>query len=248
MRNIIFIPLLLVYCFSFSQKEVFSTKGNKFHYSVRYINETGDTIIQEKMVMEITGKRWFFQPRVQDVIIYRFNIDTNHYKKYIDPEKLFRNRDLNFYKRKKKYYIFKSEKTGLRIEDSLIYFHPPRVNQFRMLFYAPHPFFWFPSMEKKHQEFEYIHIKVIGKGTFIHKYTIDSLGIQPFNNNESVKLWKVHVASKLKPVNEYYREEGSKFDSELNALFCKEYGFIQLYNHFKNGVKIEFDLDYLEKK
>lgn len=245
MRNIILISCLLIISCSFSQKEIFSTKGNKFHYSVRYINETGDTIIRDKMVMEITGKRWFFQPRVQKLIIYSFNVDTNQYKNYIDPEKLFRDRDLNYYKKKKKYYSTKSVKTGLKVEDSLIYFHPPRVNQYRMLFYAPHPFFWFPSMEKKHDEFEYNHVKIVGKGRFIHKYTIDSLGIEPFKN-DSIKLWKVNVVSTLEAKTEYFNTEKEKYASELNALFSKEYGFIQLYYHFKNGVKIEFELEKME--
>ena len=244
MRNIILISCLLIISCSFSQKEIFSTKGNKFHYSVRYINETGDTIIRDKMVMEITGKRWFVQPRVQNLIIYQYDTDTNEFKNYVDPELFHRERNQKIYEKKKRYNYDEKEKTGLRIEDSLIYFHPPRINQYRMLFYAPHPFFWFPSMEKKQFIFDK-DITIYGMGRFIHNHTVDSLGIQSFNN-ESIKLWKVNVASTLEAKTEYFNTEKEKYASELNALFSKEYGFIQLFYHFKNGVKIEFELEKME--
>ena len=76
-------------------------------------------------------------------------------------------------------------------------------------------------------------------GKLIQKYTVTPLQ-DTLINNYKVNAWKVYAVSGG-DFNDYH-ESLKMFDSTLDAIFTKEYGFIKLHYTFENGIKIQFDL------
>ena len=134
--------MLLSLCFykhSLTQKSNYFDKNKEYHYNVYYINAENDTLTNEKIIFKPLGKSWFFQPLKQKAIKYVYFTDTFKYKMYVDPEDLFNEMNQRHYKKKGRVCIYKSEITGGIDNEKIFYLHPPRINQYRMLFYASHP-------------------------------------------------------------------------------------------------------------
>jgi hypothetical protein len=240
--------LLFIYVSSVAHSQIteYFSGDQCYHYNVIYIDSIGDTITNENLKVLPTNKRWIFQPGKQKVVRYIYETDTSQYKNYRDPEDLFREMDKKYYVRKKKYRLTKIEKTGGYVNDSSFYLHPPRVNQYRMLFYSVHPYFALRSLNKKHDEFEGRSLNIIGMGKYIHNFVVDSLGKIKFAKEE-VAVWEVNVESTLDPATDYFDQNKWKYKSTFQGLFCEEYGFIEMNYEFETGVKIEFRLKQVEE-
>jgi len=242
--------VLLLFFFNcshlFAQIEDYFSGNRSYHYNAIYIDSLGDTITNEILTVIPTDKRWFFQPGKQMVVKYIFNTDTSQYKNYRDPDEIFREMDEDYHTKKNKYRLTEKTKTGGYCNDDFFYLHPPRTNQYRRLSYSVHPFFNLRSLEKKHDEFTIDFIKLHTKGRLIQKFVIDSIGTKLFNDKK-LAFWKVFAESTLDPVNEYYEQNKWRYKSSFDALFCEEYGFIEMNYEFEIGVKIQFKLFKIEE-
>ncbi|HET8859444.1 hypothetical protein [Marivirga sp.] len=218
-----------------------------YYYNAIYIDSIGDTITNETLKILPTKRRWIFQPGKQRVVKYIYNTDTSQYKNYLDPDDFFREKNKKYYTKKNKYRLKEVEKTGGYCNGEIFYMHPPRTNQYRMLFYSVHPFFALRALNKKHDEFEGRSLNILGMGKFIHNFIVDSLGEKKIFNDKKVEIWQVYVESELEPATDYFDRNKWKYQSTFEALFCEEYGFIEMNYKFKTGVKIAFKLKNIEE-
>ena len=238
MKNI-FVLFVLFASNVWGQTGVFLDKSKEYHYRAIYIDKSGDTITNEKLIIKPLCRPWFWQPKLQTAIRYFYYPDPIQYKNYVDPDSFFHAKDLRYYQRKGKIRANKKETTGGVITDHEFYMHPPRVNQYRMLFYAPHPWIhhgcYFDSLYPYSLE-----RKIYGMGVFQQIYNASVLP-DTVINNELVKIWAVSVASTGDIKQRFLAKK--IFNSTLDALFTREFGFIKMYYTFENGIKIQFDLE-----
>ena len=215
-----------------------------YHYNTLYIDVNGDTIIRGKMIIKPLDKPWLFQPRVQEAFDYIHINDTSEFNKYIDPDMFFYKRQQKYYKKHGAMKLHKKERSGGGVIDSNFYIHPPRVNQFRMLFYSAHPTINYHLLRDTITS-TVIKLRLPGFGVIFHKFEIKPLEMPSIKNIEkNVRIWGIQSNSKIEYTNEYTKEYNNQFpiyNSTLEAEFSKEYGFIKMHYTFENGIKIQFD-------
>ena len=227
-------------------KRFFHTKRT-YHYNTLYIDAHGDTLIREHLVMRVLNRPWSGQPWKQRSVRFESNLDSATYSRYVDPEPQFRYIDSMYVARKSRLRYTLNEITGGVIEYvkkekfTEFYMHPPRCNQYRMLSYAPHwkmmiydesdSVYTFPSG-----------LKIYFFGTFNHQRTVTIVPKQHIFGHE-VDIYKMHVTS---TIDDSLKDGLYIYDSTLDAIFTKEYGFTELLYEFENGIKIQFFLDRVE--
>ena len=227
-------------------KRFFHTKRT-FHYNTLYIDAQGDTLIREHLVMRVLNRPWSGQPWKQRSVRFESNLDSATFSRYIDPEPLYHRLDSKYVARKSRLQYTPKQITGGFIyywkkkKLTQFYMHPPRWNQYRMLFYAPHWKIWiydecdsvytFPSS-----------LKIYFWGTFNQPRTVTIVPKQQIFGHE-VDFYKMHVTS---TIDDSLKDGLYIYDSTLDAIFTKEYGFTELLYEFENGIKIQFFLDRVE--
>lgn len=195
-----------------------------------------------------TSKKWIFQPGKQKELTFLFKPDTVSDNKYVDPEVFFAKKHRKRIKKRGYIGFFSKVITGGFVDSTRFYFHPPRVNQYRRLFYAPHPQIELIAFEKK-QHLYFTKLHIYGIGVYNHKYIYTkSININLFK--ESIKTWNLFVDSNMEFKNEKIVKRKAQsnecFDSTLKAKFCREYGFITIDYKFDNGIEIKFELVEVE--
>lgn len=219
-------------------------KSKEYHYNAIYIDKVGDTITNEKMVLKPLGRPWLPQPGLQVAIKYIYYTDTSEYKNYVDPDIFFHKKNQKYFAKKGKVRVSSSETTGAYLKRGAFYMHPPRTNQYRMLLYSAHPIVPFKALNDSVNNFMQDHINIIGMGgTFIQKYTVTPLPDTIIDNSQ-INAWKVYATSGG-DFNDYH-ESLKIFDSTLDAIYTREYGFIKLHYSFENKIKIQFDFEKME--
>ena len=132
----------------------------------------------------------------------------------------------------------KEEITGARQDSVLIFIHPPRHNQFRLLEFAP-----FPNIELPlYKDYKYGRILSIGDGWGEYSNTkIESrYKVVEESENKTGKIWKITA------------ESGSKKSNEsplipicsVEMIFSQTEGYLSLDYKFYDGTRIHF---YREK-
>ena len=216
-------------------------KSKEYHYNVIYIDKVGDTITNEKMVLKPLGSPWLPQPGLQVAIKYIYYTDTAGYKNYVDPDIWWHKKNQKYFAKKGKVRVSSSETTGAYLKRGAFYMHPPRVNQYRMLFYSAHPIVLFKALNDSVNNFMQDHINIIGMGgRYIQKYTVTPLQDTIIDNSQ-INAWKVYATSGG-DFNDYH-ESLKIYDSTLDAIYTREYGFIKLHYTYENGIKIQFDFE-----
>lgn len=244
MKNILFILVLILFTVSAYTQETnyFKTKRD-YIYSALYIDSIGDTITNETLTLRVLDRRWFAQPWLQRSVRYIFHTDTVGYKNYIDPEVYFRERNARKYKENGEFPLAKKSTTGGYQKDGYFYMHPPRTNQYRMLFYAAHPFFSSSVLEKGSDTITLEWIDIYPLGHMNHEYHFNTNNKRSLFG-DSINVYQVNANSHLvsKKKKEHFVTNRSFYVSTLDGLFSFEYGFLKMHYEFKNGVRIEFDL------
>jgi len=248
MIKIFLVSLFFFPIYAFSQIEDYFNNGKKYTYNTVYINSVGDTIIKGTVVICPTDKKWFFQPGLQKKIVLHYKSDTASNNNYIDPIPFFAKKDKKRIAKKGSIGFKKSNITGGFVNDTLFYMHPPRINQYRMLFYAPHPEFELESFNKTRHVFTK-KLTLIGFGVYHHEYICTkSLTIKLFNS--TIETWDMSVDSNIEYKNKKIEENellyNDCYNSNLKAKFCREYGFINLDYKFDNNIEIKFELVKVE--
>mgnify|MGYP003146802332 CR=1 FL=1 len=212
----------------------------EYHFRALYIDCEGDTITNEKMVLRPLGRPWFFQMRYQVAVKYIYHTDTSDYKNYLDPDKWWQEKNQKHYDKKGEYRLSEDETTGAIAKRGIIYMHPPRTNQYRLLSYTPHPFVYTKAMTASIFNFSRS-LEFIGMGgPMIQDYTVIPLGDTTVNNSK-VRAWNIWATSGG-DFNDFH-ESQDFYDSTMVAIVTKEYGFIKMHYTFKNNIKIQFDLE-----
>ena len=227
-------------------KRFFHTKRT-YHYNTLYIDAQGDTLIHEHLVMRVLNRPWSGQPWYQRSVRFEFSLDSDTYSRYIDPEPQFHYLDSKYVARKSRLRYFSQSTTGGVIDTdkknkfTTFYMHPPRVNQYRMLFYAPHWEIWIYDESDSVYTFP-SSLKIYFFGTFNQPRTVRIVPKQQIFGHE-VDFYKMHVTS---TIDDSLKDGLYIYDSTLDAIFTKEYGFTELLYEFENGIKIQFFLDRVE--
>jgi hypothetical protein len=246
MKNIsLYFLFLLIINFSYGQNhnlqeniECFDT-NRIYEYNAIYIDENGDTITIENIIQKPLGRPWLPQPWLQRAIKYIYYTDTVGYKNYIDPDIFFHKKNMKYLEKHGKLRLSNKEVTGATLKRDMYYMHPPRRNQYRMLFYAPHPLVYSYSLTDSIYSFSR-NAGIIGLGgDLTQEYKVTQLR-DTLINKKQVKAWNVFVISGGE-LNEYNESLGI-IDSKLDAIFTREYGFIKLHYTFENDIKIHFDI------
>ena len=247
-RNVlIFITLVLSSCLfpmpfkSLKTEEVIPfrfSKNIEFHYNALYIDSENETITNELLILKVLGKRWFVQPGLQEAIRYIYHTDTSDYRNYSDPFPFFRQKNEKYYERKgKARRLSKKETTGAYSNSNNFYAHPPRANQYRMLFYAPHPIVPYQLLKDTLCEFVF-NRKIVGSPfTQTYQYSPTKNFIM---KQKEYKCWEVNVNS-IGNLHEYM-DSLAIYNSKLEALFCEEIGFVKMNYTFQDSTKILFKL------
>ncbi len=238
MRKIITILLLVIPIYLFSQDSDYFDKGKEYEYNAIYIDKYGDTITNEKVVFRPLGRAWIGQPWLQKSIRYVYNTDTAGYKNYIDPNDFFHEKNMKYFAKKGKVRISKKETTG-GFYKKHFYMHPPRTNQYRMLFYAPHPFALISKLTDSITTFEW-GMNIYLMGDFKWNYTVTPMPKIIIDDKEVI-AWRIFTNS-TGNIKERFKKE-KLYNSTLDAIFTKELGFTKLHYTFENGIKIQFNLE-----
>ncbi len=219
------------------------SKHIEFHYNALYINPNNDTITNELLILRVLGRRWFVQPGLQEAIRYIYHTDTSDYRNFISPDPFYRRKDEKNYEHKgKAWRLSKKETTGAYSNSNAYYAHPPRTNQYRMLFYAPHPIVIYQLLKDTLCDFVF-NRRIIG-APFTQTYEY-SPAKSITKNQKDCKCWEVNVNS-VGHLSEYM-DSLAIYDSKLKALFCEEIGFVKMNYTFEDSTKIFFELEELVK-
>jgi hypothetical protein len=235
---IIIIVLYITTSLKSQTNNYFKNKNREYHYWAIYIDKNGDTITKESLIIKPLGHRWIAQPGLQMAIQYLYFTDTTGYRTFIDPIYLFHKEDVKYYKKKHRVRINLDETTGGFVNDTIFYMHPPRTNQYKMLFYAQHPRISLNKLTDSITTYM-TSLTIYGMGIFKQKNEITCIHEISFNSLQ-IKAWRLFVTSKGE-IKKHYEEE-KIYNSTLDAIFTKEYGFVKLHYEFENGIKIQFDL------
>jgi hypothetical protein len=238
MRKLLLFFLSFIPTCLWSQNVDYFSKHQEYHYRAIYIDKHGDTITNEKIVFKPLGRFWF-GTWSQRAIRYIYYTDTAGYKNYVDPSDFFHEKDLKYFVKKGKVRVSKKETTGGTYKDNHFYMHPPRTNQYRMLFYAPHPFTKIDKLTDSVTTYKW-GMKIYLMGFFNWHYTVTPIP-DIFVDNKKIKAWNIFTNS-VGDIKERDRQE-KIYNSTLDAIFTKDFGFIKLHYTFENGIKIQFDLE-----
>ena len=241
LKSILTLALLLFSISANSQDfKYFDTKRD-YIYDALYIDSIGDTITNEKLILRVLDRKWIAQPGLQKAIRYIYDTDTTDYKNFINPDAYQHERNQRRYKNRGKFPLSEKSTTGGYQNEHYFYMHPPRSNQYSMLFHAAHPRFHSRVLEKGTDTVTFTDQQLYGAGHMRQDYIYKVLGKEVFLE-DSIDIYNVYVFSELITKKEYLYSKLDYYSSTLDALFSYEYGFMKMHYKFKSGVKIEFDL------
>src|SRR5690554_1728006 len=101
-NSILFFTILSLAISVFSQENNYFDKKRDYIYNTIYIDSLGDTIITEKLILRVLGRRWIAQPGLQKSIRYIYDTDTSEYKNFINPDAYQHERNQRRYKNRGK--------------------------------------------------------------------------------------------------------------------------------------------------
>jgi hypothetical protein len=246
MRNPLFyfVGFVMSSCFVKSKTvdsiDTYFVKNKMYHYNTLYIDSEGDTIIKGQLTIQPIDKPWIFQRKLQESVNYIYFNDTAEYYRYKDPELSFFLDQQKYFQRRRRLKMHVKENTGGYYNESAFYLHPPRSNQFRMLYYAAHPYVRLGRLQDSVTQ-ELTTLKIYGMGTVMNEYRISPLEASSLQSVErEIEVWGIDVISEVEYTNDYFKQL-KIFNSTLDAEFCKEFGFIKMHYTFENGIKIQMD-------
>jgi hypothetical protein len=224
-----------------------------FVYEALFIEKNGDTLTKEKLVLKGSDKPWVFQKKIQTELEILYEPDSINLEKFIHPYQAERNRiakgKLNRIKGKRGWdnytWIEKSEITGKIENDSILWLHPPRGNQYQYTYLTAYP------------QVEFKELKIGGswksKILIMRGYPSNKEFVGTVMNNFNVKeIVSDKVAGKI--IDTCWRIESIDTHSELGEskstfIFDENYyGFIRMEFEYYNGVKIIFRLNEVTKE
>lgn len=220
-------------------------KTKTFIYEVCFIEKNGDTLTKEKIKIRGNEKPWAYQKSQSELDIY-YEPDYRGLMKFTHPFKAEKKRiERNTLKSKTKKswanytWIQKKETTGKIENDTLIWFHPPRFNQYVYTYLSAYP------------EVKFSELKMGGNWkskVFIMRGFPSNEEFVGSVENDFKVVGMVSDSVGLKLVDNCWKIESTDTHNKLGTsksifIFDKiYYGFIRMEFEYYNGIKIVFKL------
>jgi hypothetical protein len=243
--------LIFSSCFVSSKKintpiiDTYFTQNKLYHYNTYYIDKNRDTIIRAKLIIQPLNKPWIPQRKKQESVNYIHIINQEEFNKYQDPNPKFFKVYQSKIQKKGRLKIYKIENTGGSLIDSIFYLHPPRANQYRMLYFTGHPNVNYRYLDSN-SWIGNTTLKIFGFGNVLSTINISPIIKKNAKLNDSIiNYWQINTKNEIKFPNE---NNLNIYNSKCNAVFCKEIGFIEMLYTFENGIKIDFYFDKITIK
>jgi hypothetical protein len=222
----------------FDQKKVFT-------YDAFFIEKSGDTLTREILVLKGNEDPWQFQ-KTQTELEILYKPDSSALVNFIYPLKAERERitrNLAKSKTKKSWanytWLMTKETTGKIENDTIIWLHPPRSNQYIYTYLSAYP------------EVRFNELKIGGnwqsKISIVKGFPNNEEFIGTVTNNFIVKD-KLTITVAGNSIENCWIIESSDKHSKLGESYStfmfdeKYYGFIRMEFEYYNGVKIILNL------
>lgn len=246
------IKLLIAVLILFSSSELVAQNNSKifdttkvFIYEALFIEKNGDTLTKEKLVLKGSDKPWVYQKK-QTELEMLYEPDFKGLESFIHPNKAWQDRRVkNTLKSKTKKswanytWTNKKEITGKIENDSVIWFHPPRTNQYVYTYLTAYP------------EVQLSQLKIGGNwkskviilrgypsneefvGSVESDFKVGGLVSDSIDGRSISDCWKIVSTDTHSKLGE----------SKSTFIFDeKYYGFIRMEFEYYNGIKIIFRL------
>jgi len=222
-----------------------------FTYEAFFIEKSGDTLTKEKLVLKGNDKPWLFQKKTQTELEVFYQPDSSALVNFIHPLKAERNRIArNTVKSKTKRswanytWLSKKEITGKIENDSVIWFHPPRSNQYIYTYLSAYPEVCFKELKIGGN---WRSMVTIMKGYPNNEEFVGSV------TNNFIVTGNVSDTVSGEIIEDCWLIESTDIHSKLGeskSMFIydeKYYGFIRMEFEYYNGIKIIFRLKEVTK-
>lgn len=200
-----------------------------YQYKALFIDKNGDTLTTEKVLLQSTGQIWSVQA-TQILANYTFFPDSLAYF-FRDP----RSKETKYMR------ISTESRSGVVENDSTVWIHPFRDNQYLYTEVAP-----FPQVRKNklaigNQWSGGILFIMKGwgklKGRVKSTYYVSNMIEKKYNNELLSECWVIDAKG----------EHNKLGISTLNTIYHKDYGFLEMNYTIYNGAKIQFILENVTK-
>lgn len=199
---------------------------NTYVYSAVFLDKNGNYLTEEIIYVKKLDKKWEYQNN-QKIIAINYQPDTIGLKNFINPVKKYRN---------KKFKNFISyEETGFIENDTLIWMHPFRVNQYIYTEIAPFPCLEFENGEikKKWSSNSFIFFGWSSfKGIKRSIYSLQNISSYIFDTNKLEECYFINSEANHSKLGKSY----------LNIVYNKKIGFLEMNYIFYDNTVINIKL------
>ena len=202
-----------------------------YEYEAIFINSKGDTLTKEKITIKSMNVPWEFQ-KSQTKLYYQYFPDSIGLKSFVNPVKKFRK--LKFSD------LEKFEETGVIENESSLWMHPFRANQYVYTQMAPFPEVNFENGKIK-KEWLSNRLNFFSwssyKGIVKSNYSLGSIINYNLNDQMLYNCFEINAEGVHNKLGVSY----------LKTIFNKEYGFLEMNYLFydKTQIKIKLKKVYL---
>lgn len=200
-------------------------KGRIYQYKSIFKDSLGHTVTSDSVNIIPTGNIWEIDPK-QTLANYEIKFNSS------DSSRLASNPLNGIKKGWRKYY-----QEGVISNDTLLWMHPIRSNQYVLTEVAPFPMVKFPISEGRNWQNTLWIYKAFGtfEGTVECNYNVHKQVMRKYAFDE-ILCWKIEAIA-------IHDKLGS---STTTIYFNEKIGFVELDYHFFNDMTINFTLtDYL---
>lgn len=206
----------------------------EYHYAAYYIESNGDTITKEKVIIKPIEKIWETKIGPNQILLqYIFNY-SNEDSARLAPFPV----NETPWTKKNNFIQWKDTVTEGAIEnDKLLWMHSFRMNQYSLTEIAPFPTAELPLFVGK----KWTSTMIIQKGWGTYKGRHKQIHVVEKKFNYSSILGKISECWLISG-NSIHKKLG---ESQVEYVYHKKYGFIEMNYVFFNGQKISFILEDL---
>lgn len=202
-----------------------------YYYNALFSDKNGKTITDSRIMLVATGKRWSFNPEIQDEVVVQYEFDQ---------EDIAKGKKFEINKTLHKSGWVRESRTGIIENVEQIWMHPFRNNQFSSTEVAPFPQIRFPLKIGK-TWFGGLHIQQ-GWGDWENtsgnfSYRVDK--------QEDIKIAYGNIKGCWFITSESSYPFGK---SKLNYWFSEQFGFVRMEYQNYAGQKIKIELMKMEEK
>ena len=203
-----------------------------YEYEAIFINSKGDTLTKEKILINSMNVPWEFQ-KSQNKLYYQYFPDSIGLKSFVNPVKKFRKlkyRDWNNF-----------EETGVIENESSLWMHPFRANQYVYTQVAP-----FPNVQLENgkiikewsRTLFILHGWSTFKGIVKSNYSLGSIVNYSLNDQMLYNCFEINAEGVHNKLGVSY----------LKTIFNKEYGFLEMNYLFYDKTQIKIRLKNVSLK